>query len=82
MRAIPPLLTQARGNLTGNAGDLWRTGTGTMAEQATDLDALALKLADASATLKSAVREARDATSHALRSWFLPDHRFPERIGL
>ena len=38
---IPPLLAQARVNLTGNARDLWITGTGTMAEQVADLDALA-----------------------------------------
>src|SRR5688572_26592499 len=28
LRTIPPLLTQARLNLTGNARDLWVTGTG------------------------------------------------------
>ena len=30
LRSIPPLLAQARANLTGNARDLWVTGTGTM----------------------------------------------------
>jgi hypothetical protein len=78
LRTIPPLLTQARGNLTGNAGDLWRTGTGTMAEQVTDLDALALKLADASATLKSAVREAR-GSSAAFVSWL--EEKSPSKTG-
>ncbi len=33
LRGIPPLLLQARGNLTGNARDLWMTGTGTMRQQ-------------------------------------------------
>ena len=33
LRVDPPLLAQARGNLTGNARDLWMTGTGTMREQ-------------------------------------------------
>ena len=40
LRTIPPLLAQARVNLVGNARDLWITGTGTMAEQVADLDAL------------------------------------------
>ena len=78
LRTIPPLLTQARGNLTGNAGDLWRTGTGTMAQQATDLDALALKIADTSGTLKSAVRQARDATA-AFVSWL--ERESPSKTG-
>ena len=63
LRSIAPLLAQARGNLTGNARDLWITGTGTMAEQARDLDALATRAAGASADLTGAIREAREATS-------------------
>jgi uncharacterized protein (DUF885 family) len=63
LRAVPPFLTQARGNLTGNARDLWITGTGTMAEQVTDLDALAKRVPDATAELQGAIRAARDATA-------------------
>ena len=63
LRSIPPLLTQARGNLTGNARDLWITGTGTMAEQVTDLEALAPKVPDASDELKRAIRAARASTA-------------------
>ncbi|HXG55915.1 MAG TPA: DUF885 family protein [Vicinamibacterales bacterium] len=44
LRTIPPLLMQARTNLTGNARDLWITGTGTMAQQVTDLDALSQRM--------------------------------------
>ncbi len=40
LRTIVPLLAQARVNLVGNARDLWMTGTGTMAQQVADLDAL------------------------------------------
>ena len=63
LRAIPPLLTQARVNLTGDARDLWITGTGTMAEQVTDLDALLKRVEGASAELKDAIRDARTATA-------------------
>ena len=41
LRTIPPLLRQAQRNLTGNARDLWITGTGTMRNQIRDLGALA-----------------------------------------
>ena len=62
LRTIPPLLAQARGNLTGNARDLWVTGTGTMAQQAADLEALASRVPEAGGELKGAIRAARDAT--------------------
>jgi hypothetical protein len=62
VRTIPPLLAQARGNLTGNARDLWITGAGTMAEQVADLDALAARVSGAAAELKTAVDQARQAT--------------------
>ena len=45
LAVIPPLLEQARTNLTGNARDLWITGTGTMKIQLADLKALATKTA-------------------------------------
>ena len=41
LATIAPLLAQARVNLVGQARDLWITGTGTMAQQVADLDALA-----------------------------------------
>jgi hypothetical protein len=63
LRTIPPLLTQARGNLTGNARDLWITGTGTMAGQVGALDALAARVATPIDELKRAVQSARDATA-------------------
>jgi hypothetical protein len=63
LRTIPPLLSQARGNLTGNARDLWVTGTGTLAQQASDLAALEKRVADAGSDLKAAVSAARAATT-------------------
>ena len=63
LRSIPPLLTQARLNLTGNARDLWMTGTGTMAQQVSDLAALETRVAGADASLLEAIRAARAATA-------------------
>jgi hypothetical protein len=62
LKVIPPLLTQARSNLTGNARDLWITGTGTIKQQIADLDELGEKTAKAGAQLQGAVRAARQAT--------------------
>ena len=83
LRTIPPLLDQARGNLTGNARDLWSTGTGTMAQQVTDLDTLASRVADAGADLKVAVAAAREATT-AFVGWLeaqQPSKTGPSGIG-
>jgi len=62
LRVIPPLLAQARGNLTGNARDLWITGTGTMQQQIAALDDLEKKTAESGAELKRAIQRARQAT--------------------
>ncbi|MGH8197835.1 MAG: DUF885 family protein [Steroidobacteraceae bacterium] len=59
---VPPLLAQAEGNLTGNARDLWITGTGTMRQQVESLDALAKKTAGSARPLQDAIRAAREAT--------------------
>ena len=60
---VPPLLEQARGNLTGDAHDLWVTGTGTMRGQAAALDELAAKTAGSGRSLAQAVAAARAATT-------------------
>jgi uncharacterized protein (DUF885 family) len=60
---VPPLLAQARGNLTGDARDLWVTGTGTMRGQVEALDELAKKTGGAGRALGKAIREAREATA-------------------
>ena len=60
LRTIPPLLAQARLNLVGNARDLWVTGTGTMAQQVTNLDALEKQASGAE--FKAAIEAARTAT--------------------
>jgi hypothetical protein len=59
---IPPLLAQARANLTGHARDLWVAGTGTIRQQVADLDELGQKAAKAGPDLQGAIRAARLAT--------------------
>src|SRR5262249_29602590 len=58
LRVAPPLLTQARTNLTGNGKDLWRLpGGGAIRAQATALSELAPKVAS-NAQLAGAVKAA------------------------
>lgn len=45
LKVIPPLLQQARGNLTGNARDLWLSGIYNIRQQGRDLQALRERLA-------------------------------------
>ena len=62
LMTIPPLLRQARTNLTGNARDLWITGTGTMQEQIGDLDDLLKRVSGDSLDLRKSIAAARAAT--------------------
>ena len=62
LRVVPTLLTQARGNLTGNARDLWLTGIGTMQGQVESLDDLAGKTKAPGAELRRSIADARKAT--------------------
>ena len=62
LRTVPPLLRQARSNLTGNARDLWLTGTGTLQQQGAALTDLAARVPQASAELRSAIEAAKRAT--------------------
>jgi len=78
LRGIAPLLAQARGNLTGNARDLWITGAGTMAEQVRDLDALETRVSGASPDLLAAIRDARAATAGFV-TWL--EQRAPSKTG-
>ena len=78
LRVIPPLLAQARSNLTGNARDLWITGTGTIEQQIADLDDLGRKAAEAGAGLKRSIREARQATV-GFAAWL--EEQAPSKAG-
>ena len=78
LRSIRPLLDQARGNLTGNARDLWLTGTGTMKGQSADLKHLDERTQDAGASLRAAIAEATSATD-AFVTWL--EAQAPSRTG-
>jgi hypothetical protein len=67
LRAVPPLLTQARTNLTANTRDLWRGAAGPIRSQAEALTALAPKVAS-DAMLAAAVKAAQTATED-YRRW-------------
>jgi hypothetical protein len=63
MRAVPPLLAQARTNLVGTGRDLWVWGTRAVRRQSDDLARYAGQLSDPSlAGLRADVERARAAT--------------------
>lgn len=78
LAVIPPLYQQARGNLTGNARDLWITGAGTIREQVGALDALAKRAEGGGPRLARAIREARAATVE-FADWL--DAEAPRKTG-
>ena len=66
---IPPLMQQARVNLTGNARDLWVTGIRDIREQSAVLDALAGQVGEtASPELLATIDRAKTATDE-LVAW-------------
>lgn len=84
LRTIPPLLAQARINLTGNARDLWLAGTGTIKQQVADLAALEQKAAKNGAELKRAIQAAHKATADFVE-WLerqAPSKTGPSGIGI
>jgi len=62
LAVIPPLLRQARENLTGNARDLWVAGIKNIQDQAATLRELGHKLPDTNAQLSAALAAARMAS--------------------
>ncbi len=75
---IPPLLAQARGNLTGDARDLWTTGAGTIRKQLEDLDDLDRRTPEAGPALKRAIRAAQSATME-FAAWL--EQQAPTKTG-
>ena len=83
LRSIPPLLEQARLNLTGNARDLWLTGTGSMQQQAESLSALAMKTSGNGSGLRDAIAAASKATGDFV-AWLqaqAPSKTGPSGVG-
>ncbi|MDX1460014.1 MAG: hypothetical protein R3348_03065 [Xanthomonadales bacterium] len=68
IRGIRPLLRQARGNLTGNARELWIGGIKNIEDQVRDLTELAAQVDARHPALASAVQEAIDETE-AFARW-------------
>ncbi|HKY59818.1 MAG TPA: DUF885 family protein, partial [Gemmatimonadota bacterium] len=80
---IPPLLDQARRNLTGDARDLWIAGIGSMREQSAILAELTDRAAESDAALAAAARRAREATD-AFVAWLereAPTRNGPSGVG-
>ena len=83
IEAIPPLLDQARGNLTGNARDLWTAGFRSFDGQKADLEALATEVRGTSARLDAAIAGAIAATEQ-FRAWLVeqaPSKTGPSGVG-
>lgn len=83
LRTVAPLLAQARGNLTGNARDLWAVGIRTLKGQQVALDALAAKTTGSGAEFRDALRSAQRATREFV-AWLereAPSKTGPSGIG-
>lgn len=83
LRTIPPLLAQAKGNLVGNARDLWIAGIGTIRRQNDDLAALEQKTQSTGPEFRNALQAAEKATTDFL-AWLeqqAPSKNGPSGIG-
>jgi len=78
LRTIPPLLRQARQNLTGNARELWLAGIGTMRDQVAALEDLKKRTAGAGPALTGATSEALQATQDFV-AWL--EEQAPSKTG-
>jgi hypothetical protein len=79
LRVIPPLLKQARINLTGNARDLWNAGIKNIRDQADNLQLIARSVdQNRNPDLSVALTEALDATT-AFAAWL--EEQAPAKTG-
>ena len=84
IRAIPPLLEQAKKNLTGPGRDLWQLGTRSIRRQSADLERLAGRVGDAGGSLRAEIERAKSATD-SFAAWLdaqLPSKKGPSGIGV
>jgi hypothetical protein len=77
-RSVPATLEQARGNLTGNARDLWQLGIWTQQEQSAILGNLAEEVDSIHAELVPDIEAARRAVD-AFKEWL--EEQFPSKTG-
>ena len=83
LKTIAPLLAQARGNLIGNARDLWIGGIKPVKQQIADLDDLEARVPKAGKDFKRALDEGRAATREFV-AWLeeqAPNKTGPSGIG-
>src|SRR5262245_40043909 len=83
LSTIAPLLAQARGNLTGNARDLWVGGIKPVKQQIADLDDLEKRVPKAGAEFRKALDDGRKATREFV-AWLeaeAPNKKEPSGIG-
>jgi hypothetical protein len=78
LETVRPLLAQARGNLTGNARDLWVASVKKLRTQVAELDALAGIVGDERPSLSAAIADARAATVD-FADWL--ESKAPEKTG-
>jgi hypothetical protein len=79
LNVIPPLLDQARGNLTGNARDLWNAGIKNMRDQVGNLGAIGTAVgASSDADLAAALTAATEASSSFV-TWL--EEQAPSKTG-
>ena len=79
LQTIPPLLEQARRNLTGNARDLWVAGIKNITDQRTSLDGIVDSAGeDAGDELVVALTAAQEATS-SFAAWL--EEKAPSKTG-
>jgi hypothetical protein len=78
LHIVPPLLAQARLNLSGNAKDLWITGIGTMKQQIADLAELEKITAKSGGELKKAIQAGKKATEDFV-AWL--ERQAPSKTG-
>jgi uncharacterized protein (DUF885 family) len=76
---IPPLLAQARVNLTGNARDLWVAGAATVRAQLQSLDALRRQAAPAAGSALDTAITAAHAATLSFADWL--DAEAPRKTG-
>ena len=84
LQSIPEILEQARGNLTGNARDLWQLGIYSQEGQSMILGGLAEELAPVHPELVSDIEAARQAVD-SFHGWLeeqLPTKTGPSGVGV
>jgi hypothetical protein len=84
LAVIPPLMAQARLNLTGNARELWVTGIRDIRQQREDLDLIAERAGDGAGAELEAVLDASRRATDDLIAWLeaeAPKKTGPSGIG-